>query len=268
MKTELRIITPEIAGEMLKRNVSNRKLTTTHVMNLASEMKKGNWMFDGQPIRFSENGGLLDGQHRLNAVAESGLSQEFLILTGIDPAAFKVMDSGRIRTSSDIFSIEGIPNSIVAAACTKLVLTHLSGNNALTNGAGTSTKFSNTSLLEFYNKTPNLKKWISEASSRSKFFNKVLSPTEISALSFLMGEKNVIQSELFWDSVCNGLGLVKGSPIIALRNKLINDKLSLTSFTATYKKALIVKAWNYYRLNKSITYLNFNDELESYPTIL
>tara|TARA_R110002020_G_scaffold473701_1_gene703349 strand:- start:462 stop:1265 length:804 start_codon:yes stop_codon:yes gene_type:complete len=267
MKTEVRKITPSIAEEMLKRNVSNRGLNTNHVKGLSKEMIDGNWMFDGQPIRFSENGGLLDGQHRLSAVVKSGLSQEFLILTGISSEAFKVMDSGKTRSGADIFSIDGVTNYALAAASCKLILIHKKGSNRLTDGSER-IRISNTSMLSFYNETPTLKKWVSEAGHRRANFSNVLTATEISALSFLMGERNTTDSEMFWDSLCSGLGLLKGSPILALRNKLIKNKLSDLKMTAVYKKAIIIKAWNYYRLSKNITYLNYSSEKESFPTIL
>lgn len=48
MKTEVKIINPFTAQEMLKRNNGNRSLSPTHVANLANQMRRGQWIFDGQ----------------------------------------------------------------------------------------------------------------------------------------------------------------------------------------------------------------------------
>ena len=111
MKVETRTITPEVAKEMLKRNVSNRPLNSGHVNHLARQMKDGLWVFDGQPIRLTESGGLLDGQHRLSGIVESNRSFDFIVVTGISSSAFTVMDTGRNRQASDVLAIDGFDYS-------------------------------------------------------------------------------------------------------------------------------------------------------------
>ena len=61
MKTEVRVVTPAIAKELLKRNPNNRKLNEAHVSRLEKQMNNGQWIFDGQPIRISPSGSVLDG---------------------------------------------------------------------------------------------------------------------------------------------------------------------------------------------------------------
>ena len=61
-------ITPELAAEFLKKNKSNRPLSSKHVIALAGSIERGEWMFTGESIKFSESDTLLDGQHRLSAI--------------------------------------------------------------------------------------------------------------------------------------------------------------------------------------------------------
>ena len=68
---ELKNISPEEAARFLEKNTNNRALTEQQVRYYAQQMKAGEWTYDGQPIRFAEDGQLLDGQHRLTALVES-----------------------------------------------------------------------------------------------------------------------------------------------------------------------------------------------------
>ena len=120
MKTEVRTITPVVATEMLKKNLNNRKVSENHVRFLAEEMRNGNWLFDGQPLRFDEDNVLIDGQHRLNAIIKSQTSQNLLIVTGLKKESFKVMDTGKNRNAADALSINGEQYYSTIASCAKV----------------------------------------------------------------------------------------------------------------------------------------------------
>jgi len=264
MKTEVRIITPAIAKEMLKRNSKNRKCAEKHVDFLSREMSTGNWMFDGQPIRFSMSGTLLDGQHRLSAVVLSGTSQEFLVITGIDSEAFKVMDTGKGRSASDVFTINGIQNSSVAAAATRLIMVINEGFS----GVATSAKLSNTVALENYNNYNGLAEIISTTGPFYLGFDKILPKSTIAGFRYLMAQKNCEVSDEFWSKVCHGLALEDKCPANALRKKLILDKISVSSLQRMDKMAMIIKAWNAYRKGQKLTYLKWVKTNEKFPELI
>jgi len=66
-------ITPEIAAAYLKRKGANRNISHLRVQRYAREMQRGDWLLTGEAIKFC-NGQLMDGQQRLLAVIESGVS--------------------------------------------------------------------------------------------------------------------------------------------------------------------------------------------------
>ncbi len=268
MKTEIRDITPKVAMDMLKRNVSNRKLSKAHANFLAKEMMIGNWTFDGQPIRFSEAGGLLDGQHRLTAIVESDSTQKFLVVTGINSEAFAVMDTGKNRSGGDVFSINGVKNPNSCAAATKIILLHHNGRNSTRGGLKGRVKPSNTDLINYFNEHKDIEQLVADSNNLYLSFQKILSLSVIAGYKYLMAERDVVASEDFWRKVCTGLGLEEGSPIIALRNKLMQDKMSKASLPATEKKAIIFKAWNAYRKGEKVQFLRWNKENESFPELI
>lgn len=65
-------VTPDLAEKWLLKNTHNRKLYETVVDSYALDMKRGNWILNHQGICFDEDGVLLDGQHRLEAIKRSG----------------------------------------------------------------------------------------------------------------------------------------------------------------------------------------------------
>lgn len=106
MKSKIQLITPEIAAAYLEMNVGNRPARIKAVQGLAQAIKRGEWLLTPQGISFSTEGRLLDGQHRLMAVVESGVSVEMLVYTNVDPEAFMVMDRGTARTISDVTKLQ------------------------------------------------------------------------------------------------------------------------------------------------------------------
>lgn len=100
MKTEMKTITPELAAEMLKKNEGNRPLSSSVVRKYVDAMTRGDWQETHQGIAFGENGRLLDGQHRLAAITQSGIAQRMLVSTGIPDRSFMIFDAGSRRTDA------------------------------------------------------------------------------------------------------------------------------------------------------------------------
>ena len=104
-------VTPEHAEKWLEMNIGNRRIRPSHVKHRAGEMQKGRWMLSPEPIVFSRQGRLLDGQHRLNAVLMSGCTIEASIALVQNENVFRVLDQGINRTNSDILNV---PTTILA----------------------------------------------------------------------------------------------------------------------------------------------------------
>lgn len=262
MKTEIRTITPSIAKEMLKRNFSNRKKSKSHIEFLADQMISGQWQFDGQPMRFDTFGRLLDGQHRLSAIIESECKIDFLVVSGIDEQAFQVMDTGKRRSGSDSLSAMGIqyPNEIAAVAKMVMRLKKNEFDQARL-------KATNTDIINWYEENKEIDVIVKQADSLKKQFSGVMTTSLIATLIYLFNEKSVIHSELFMNQLCNGLAMNTNNPIHVLRKKLIEDRISKSSLPLKEKLALIFKAWNFYRLNKTCKVIRWNKETEKFPVI-
>lgn len=116
-------VTPEIAKGYLEQNTHNRPLSEIRVRQMAEQMRRGEWRLNGDALRFSADGRLLDGQHRLAAIAASGISQPTLVVTGLEDSCFDTIDTGATRKVGDLLALKGVKNAATAAAVARRYLT-------------------------------------------------------------------------------------------------------------------------------------------------
>lgn len=119
-KSEYVKITPEIAAKMLdSKNPKNRRLSRASVLPLARDMAEGRWVSD-VPIILDRYGNILDGQHRLAAIVESGTSVKMLVIRNATPDTRRVIDQGRKRSPADVLKLEGRYESVSASEASVL----------------------------------------------------------------------------------------------------------------------------------------------------
>lgn len=112
-------ITPSMASIMISHNIQNRHLNSATVQKYKRTMLKGNWNFEGY-ISFTDTGVLSNGQQRLNAIIESGMTYDFVVVFGMDIHADT--DTGRTRTAFDNFCImNNLPAKITNKKCVGLI---------------------------------------------------------------------------------------------------------------------------------------------------
>lgn len=130
---QLYFITPEMAKDLLENhNNKNRDMRSAYWQAYASDMKNDQWT-QGQSdmIVIDNTGNLINGQHRLKAVLESGKSQQFWVLQNADPDLYETMDSGKVRNILDYMPNVSHKGAIKAAASALYALDY--GEDTLTN---------------------------------------------------------------------------------------------------------------------------------------
>jgi hypothetical protein len=115
-------VTPDWALSKLdeaKIEVSNRHVNERHVALLMDDMGKGRWVENGVAIVLDEDGYLIDGQHRLWAVAQSGVTIRSLIVQGVnrDMALPTINVNQRGRSLADVITMEPpVPGKTISNA--------------------------------------------------------------------------------------------------------------------------------------------------------
>lgn len=120
MQTQTELITPQRAEQYLNHNKSNRKLRAGIVEKYTADMKHGRWTQCPVPIAFYADGDIMDGQHRLRAIVESGTKQRFIVARGFQREDGLNVDTGLSRSLVDNARISGsdpdLSNQLVGVA--------------------------------------------------------------------------------------------------------------------------------------------------------
>lgn len=104
MKLSYETISPDIAKELLKKNIGNRKLRKSTMFAYLSDMQSGRWYQKQDlvdPIYISKDGVLRNGQHRLTAAVTGNLSFKTWVVRDCDPDVYKFLDGGEKRRAAD-----------------------------------------------------------------------------------------------------------------------------------------------------------------------
>src|SRR5690625_1412976 len=116
IKHETVVITAEKATILLGSNTHNRSISKSNLRSIKNSLLRGEGKFNGEAIKIAADGTILDGQHRLLACKETGISFKTLLITGLPADIQHTMDSGKTRSHGDVLKLAGYTNSIKLAA--------------------------------------------------------------------------------------------------------------------------------------------------------
>lgn len=117
-------ITPEIAQQYLTLNIdNNRNPLADRIDRIARDMVNGDWIVTADPIKFNEDGKLIDGQHRLRAILRSKTTVRMLVARNVPEDAVLVIDTGATRTVAQTLKIHnsGVKNRSTVVAIAQIV---------------------------------------------------------------------------------------------------------------------------------------------------
>lgn len=258
-------IGPEDAEKLLKRNTRNRRLRDALVNQYAGAMERGEWIYNGDPIRVAEDGTILDGQHRLVAVVRSGKPQQFLVVDGLPYEAQDTMDMGAKRSVGDILKFRGEKDVNRLAAIARLVLQY-----ELTGSFKTQTTKPLTAaqIVGTVDRHPGVRDAV--IAVRPAVNNLRASSAAYGASYFLFSRVDPVDAEAFHVTLVHGAELSPTSPIFAARRIFTNPRVSGFRFPAVYQGAILIKAWNLWRNGDEVKHIRWRaggSLAEKFPTV-
>jgi hypothetical protein len=262
-------VTPDFAQELLQHNRNNRPISQKTVKEYAKRMKANEWEFNGDNIRFSEDGILMDGQHKLMAVVDSNTVQVFNIQTGLKPDVFDVIDIGKGRTASDAVAVAGYDNHGTLSAMIKLVMSYYQNemkNNAY--GGKRCKTYSPADVINYMQNGLNveLAQECSTFGNKCMYKSRFYSGPTYAAFCYIFSKIDREQAFFFFELLSSGENISKNaySMIYMLRQKLINQQLKNTRLNTVDKYALLIKSWNYFRKGREVDKLSWQPN-EDFP---
>lgn len=249
MTAAVELVTPAKAKQFLKLNDNIRKPNQRKIKSLARDMRTGHWEENGESIAFFQNGKgevLRNGQNRLHAVVESGISQRFVVVRGI--AGSDYVDVGEKRTIAQLLTHEGIPYAnVMAGAISNLIgLDHFKSNPAIVANA----RPSHSDRIECFNRyRKQLMKWVPVSHNTKRLlWRQTICAVMIHGTNpadYPMAKQD------FLDCLATGLNgsetLSNHDACYALRELYADDARSRIWRTQRWKLGMVVKCWNWHR---------------------
>lgn len=262
-RVEYMLITPGQAKSFLELNSHNRKLSTSTVERYAADMASNLWRDNAQPIIFSRDNVLLDGQHRLAAVVKSGMPQRMLVVSDADPSIMDSIDIGKGRSAGDALRLDGVKYYSNVPAVGRLVMAYELKDYTF----GKSDR-NVQSLLS----VPRVATYVREhhdeleqsCVATSPMWSKFGGSSYISASYAILARIDKERVGEFFAAFSSGADLSEFSPIFRLRERLRDNKNSRAKLPPSDFIALIFKAWNLWINGSTCQALSFRKG-EAFP---
>jgi hypothetical protein len=250
-------LTPEYAGELLAKNRKNRPFSAATVERYERTITNGDWRLNGETIILFKDGTLADGQHRCQAVVNTGIAIDVLLVGGIDESSFNSINDGKRRTAADVLHIDGnINTKTLASAARTYVMSKLTGSEI---------NFINSSeIAKCVKEHPHLTYWTQRYCASNK--GKIIPAFYCGYLAIASEKYGFEKLDKFFDDVVNGTNLSKTDPAFQLRERFISQT-KVSRLSQTHARAFVVKAINACVLNKKMSFLRFSPD-EPTPVII
>ncbi len=258
-------ITPETAKQWLEQNVRNRPLSDDIVIGYALDMLEERWEYNGDAIRFDSAGCLIDGQHRLKACIEAGVSFESDVIFGLPPKVMRTIDIHRPRTAGHIAQIEGAQNAACACAVAAMIILHKRhGIQHMNDPRCQPTK---TQIVDAASTLPNLEPAVAQARLLGR---KIAAPRIIGFCYYVFAAQSPTLAERFFDELAHGINMQQDNPVYHLRERLLTDRRAKAKLPQFEIIALFFKSWLFYRENRPLRKLFWKSDgpaPERFPSI-
>lgn len=97
------LVTPMRAKLWLEKNhIDQRSLSAQRITSFIADLKSGNWALTHQAVCFDGEGTLIDGQHRLYAIVQSGIAAKMLVVRNQHASFHDPIDRGAPRSVATI----------------------------------------------------------------------------------------------------------------------------------------------------------------------
>jgi hypothetical protein len=204
-----------LVDRLLEMNTSNRPIKKTVVDAYKRDLAAGNWMLTNQGIGISADGVLLDGQHRLTALAQCGYPPVSMVLVwGLESKAQMCVDQGAKRSMRDVLQIvfNYTVSRMVPAICNILIQVS-DGKMVVKGGVKTSSE-----ILAVFEANQDHIMPILGIDNAAKYPAPVLAAAVVILRQNPANQVKILE---FFRSVDSGENLTKNMPAFHLRNFLL-----------------------------------------------
>lgn len=268
---QAQVISPELAQKMLDTMGRNRTLSDKITKKYMAKLERDEWVLNGETIVFDDEGKLINGQHRLNAIIKTGIPMPTFIVSGIsDTRAFATFDDGKGRSPADTLGLMGIKYPIEKAAIGKFLMLWdtLDDKKQYPQKSYLRYQFSNKQLASFIRESGIDYKIqrILDIFKGTQLFLSCPAGSMLVAGLIAINDVNPVMGESFMKELLYG-GMDEGNPVLLLKQRFLfktSGKKRSSEADKTEMLALMFKTFNLWVKGKKIKTLRWRQEGE-YP---
>jgi hypothetical protein len=246
-------ISPKRAQELLGTVKLNRNVRSRHVAELARQMVNGEWDPNNPgAIGLTTSGKLLDGQHRLLAVVESGKTIRMWVAEGIPAATMTTIDTGAKRNLADVLKLRGDSSVNALSGTLRQVWTY---EHYKVMGGRPPGDPTHGELLRLLDGNETIREIVRRVNASYSEGLPRCGPSLWGAVYYIALGVNEDDADEFMDKVTTGENLGEGDAILALRRFLMEAQGRRPPPRVC--AAVMVKAWNAWRKGNYVQVLSF-----------
>ena len=247
LEIQIEQIGPKEAAAYLALNrPGNRKLVKRNITWLITEMENGRFEpMNGDTIRFNTRGELIDGQHRLTAIVQTGQTYQCIVVRGVADEAFPTIDEGITRTVKDyLFAIPGGHYFNETASSIRWTMLWYHAGSFLRKPY-----FTTTEKLDWHKEHPGLQPLVYHYGTKRSALR--MSIAMQAACHFIIQDRNPKQVGDYMTPVLEGLELRRGDPRYTVREWIIKNRHAGSLYFTAHAGHIILRGWNHWRREES-----------------
>jgi hypothetical protein len=265
---KLMIIDKDKAIRLMETNEDNRNLKGSVIEKINHDLINSRYYLNGETISVSRTMRLLNGQHRLNSVIQTGIPIKTWVIFGVPDEYKTTFDQGTSKTVADFLKMQRVASSKDVSIIVKLILLYSPGAE-VTNKDLVDRRLSNQDKLEGYDQYKNQIHYALDTFGKSKYAKVNRAIASITAGHVLISrEVPEMTVDTFFDKLTGtGGNIDHQDPVLWLRakiNEVLNSRVKIES-SSEYKLNFILRAWNASIMDKRVTRLRTPPE---YPRIV
>jgi hypothetical protein len=213
-------ISPATASSWLKLNKGNRVPSNAKIRRFAAQMRDRLWKENGETIKFSKTGRLIDGQSRLMAIVSSGRDIVLEVRGGLEDDVQATMDVGQQRSNRHTMEMKGERYPALLAPALKMC--RLLERGTLGSHSKSDTIVENYELGPTLERHPKIRDSVSKCSSGYRGIDQVMPISRATFFHYTFGQLDAKLRDAFFDNL---VLIRKDKPtVIELRRRLVADK--------------------------------------------
>lgn len=272
--SEFGTLTPELATLLLANNPDNRDIVPAALAGFMADIRNGKFATNGESIIVAVSGEINDGQHRCEAVKQTGIAVDTVFVFGVERDSRTTVDQGARKTPAHVAKMAGwtyAPSASAAVAASLWQVDHYGEipgrrdpkGKRIKNAVPQPTRQERVDyLFQKAGEIEHALRVVSEKASRN-----VAHRSTLALVHIMISRKCAYPDHVdyFFDHICSGAEMSKNDPILAARDRLQEErrKDALTAFKTV---EILLRAWNFRR--DGLSRGKFTFLLGTWPEIL